>query len=70
MSRKINAYQKYAEKRDSLGLSDYRVSKGAGVSKSRFSDWKNGKSIPNVYNMAKIARFMGVPADFFLGGEE
>ena len=54
-------YVKYAQIRDSKGLSDYAVAKGAGVGRSTLSDWKNGLHIPGIPNLQKIADFLGVP---------
>lgn len=49
-------YEKYASRRDELGLTDYKVAKIAEISRSIISDWKKGKSTPNVDNRARIAR--------------
>lgn len=39
-------YKKYVELRDGKGVTDYAVAKETGISKSTFSDWKNGRSKP------------------------
>ena len=59
-------YEKYAELRDKMGLSDYSVAKKAGIGRSTLSDWKNGKHVPNVTNLQKIASVFGVPFDTFV----
>lgn len=53
-------YDEYAKIRDSKGLSDYAVAKGAGLGRSTLSDWKKGSHTPNLENMQKIAAFLGV----------
>lgn len=63
-------YDKYAEIRDKLHLTDFKVSQGAGVSRSTLSEWKNGKHVPNVENLKKIADYLGVPLDSFYGTSE
>lgn len=52
----IFLYEKYAARRDELGLTDYKVAKLAGISKCIISDWKRGRSTPNVDNRARIAK--------------
>lgn len=63
-------YDKYAELRDHMGLSDYSVSKKTGVGRSTLSDWKTGKHVPNNENLKKIADFFGVSMEYLLYGEE
>ena len=60
------SYQKYVELRDSRGLSDYRVATDSGVNQSTFSDWKSGRSKPKIEKLMKIARFFGVPIEYFV----
>jgi len=62
-------YDKYAEIRDSKGLSDYAVAKGAGLGRSTLSDWKNGLHTPNFENMNKIAAFLGVSLEYLTTGQ-
>ena len=51
-------YERYCELRDSLGYRDSDVAKGTGITKSTFSDWKNGRSIPKDEKLKKIALFL------------
>ena len=37
-----------------------------GLSKSLFSDWKSGKSMPKMDKMIKITTYFGVEPDYFL----
>lgn len=59
-------YEVYAELRDKKGVSDYRVSQETGITKSTFSDWKSGRSIPKIDKVKKIADYLGVTIDELL----
>lgn len=59
-------YARYAELRDAKGLTDYRVAVDTGVTKSTFTDWKNGRSAPKYEKLKKIADYFGVAIDFFM----
>lgn len=63
-------YENYAKIRDSKGLTDFEVSKLAGVSRSIFTHWKNGSS-PSKKTRYKISRVLGLPPiDKFVGEQE
>ena len=62
-------YKKYVELRDSKGLTDYKVSLDTGITKSTFSDWKNGRSEPKLEKLSKIADYFGVTVDYFISKE-
>lgn len=57
------------ELRDSKGLTDYKVSLDTGITKSTFSDWKNGRSLPKLEKLSKIADYFGVTVDYFINKE-
>lgn len=59
-------YEKYAEKRDALNLTDFAVAKETGIAPSTISDWKSGRSKPKMDKLAKIAKVLNVPLEFFL----
>lgn len=59
-------YKKYAELRDRLGFSDYRVSIETGISKSMFSEWKAGRSKPKADKLLLIAKLFGVSIEYLL----
>ena len=59
-------YEKYVKLRDKNNLTDYAVAVGSGVTKSTFTDWKNGRSEPKLDKLVKIAEFLGVTLDYFL----
>lgn len=48
----------------------YKVSKETKIPYSTLSDWKNGKSVPKVGKLQKIADFLNVSVEFSLTGKE
>lgn len=58
-------YEVYVELRDKKGVSDYRVSRETGITKSTFSDWKSGRSNPKIEKIKKLADYFGVPVEYF-----
>lgn len=65
MDERIKTYARYEALRNERGLNDYRVSAGSGVARSRLSEWKNKKCTLSALNFVKLARFMGVPVEYF-----
>lgn len=63
-------YKKYLEIRNKRGVTDYRVSKDTGITKSTFTDWKSGRSVPKVDKIKILADYFGVSLEYFLEGEE
>lgn len=59
-------YEKYVELRNKKGITDYRVAKDTGISKSTFTDWKTGRSKPKLEKLKILADYFGVLVDFFL----
>lgn len=62
-------YEIYCTLRDSRGLKDSDVAKATGITKSTFSDWKNGRSKPKDEKLLKIADFFDVTLDYLRTGE-
>lgn len=58
-------YEKYAALRDEKGITDYRVAVETGVTKSTFTDWKNGRSNPKLEKLLAIAKYFNVPVEYF-----
>lgn len=58
-------YEKFSKLLQEKQLSTYRVSKDTGISQQTFSDWKIGKSKPKLDKLQKIAKYFGVPVDYF-----
>lgn len=59
-------YKKYIKLREEKGVTDYRVSVETGITKSTFTDWKNGRSEPKLDKLKKIAEYFGVSVDYFV----
>lgn len=60
-------YEKYCYLRDTKGVRDAQVAKATGITRSTFTDWKNGRSEPKKEKLQRIADYFGVSVDFFLG---
>ena len=63
--RWIILYKKYVELRDECKLTDYKVSKSTGITKSTFSDWKSGRSKPKLNKLVILAKYFDVPLEYF-----
>ena len=59
-------YTKYAELRDALNLTDYRVCKDLGIPKSTMSEWKRKQNIPKTETIIKISNYFHKPVDYFV----
>lgn len=59
-------YEKYTLLRDNRNLTDYRISKDTGITKSTFTDWKTGRSNPKIDKIKILADYFGVPIEYFL----
>lgn len=44
----------------------YSLADKLGLSRSVFSDWKSGKSMPKADKLVKIANYFGVSIEYFL----
>lgn len=62
-------YEIYCKLRDSKGMKDSDVAKATGITKSTFSDWKNGRSNPKDAKLQKIANLFGVTAEYIRTGK-
>lgn len=58
-------YVRYVELRDKKGVTDYRVSMETGIPKSTFSEWKSGRSKPKFDKLLILAKYFGVPVEYF-----
>lgn len=59
-------YEKFAELLEQTNKTAYQVSKDTKIAQSVLSGWKTGKSNPKVDKLQKIAKYFGVPVDYFL----
>ncbi len=64
--KRISLYLTYARRRDELGLTDYAVAKSTGLSRSVFTDWKNGKSMPKLDKLTKISKVLKISVNKLL----
>lgn len=63
-----NLYERYAKIRDIRGLTDYKVTKLAGIKgTATISNWKNGKYTPKDDKMYEIADVLNVSFDYLKG---
>lgn len=61
-----NMYEKILELLEKNNETSYQVSKKIGISQTAFSNWKAGRSEPNVYNLKKLADYFGVSIEYFI----
>ena len=63
-------YEIYCKLRDEQKVKDADVVRETGITKSTFSDWKNGRSKPKQEKLQKIADYFGVSVDYLMTGKE
>mgnify|MGYP000303818680 FL=1 len=63
-------YEKYVALRDKRNVTDYRVSIDTGITKSTFSDWKNGRSNPKLDKLLILAKYFDVSVEYFVEAED
>lgn len=63
-------YERYCALRDTQGLKDSAIAYALDITPSTFSDWKKGKSQPNVDKLVKIARYLGTSVEYLVTGED
>jgi transcriptional regulator with XRE-family HTH domain len=62
-------YEKFETLLHKKGITSYRVSLDTQIAQSTFSDWKSGRSKPKADKLLILAKYFGVPVEFFLEGE-
>ena len=63
------SYAKFTELLTKNGMTTAQVAKETNISEPIFSNWKNRKGNLTIDNLAKIARFFGVPMEYFIPNE-
>lgn len=63
-------YEIYCKLRDAKGCKDSDVAKATNITKSTFSDWKSGRSVPKDEKLQKIAKYFGVSTNYLRTGKE
>ena len=59
-------YATYKNLRDKKGVRDADVSKATGIPQNTLTDWKNGKYVPKVDKIIKLADYFQVSLDEFI----
>ena len=59
-------YEKYEALKAERNVTDADVTRETGVKSSTLSDWKAGRYKPKADKLLKIAKFCGVPLEYFL----
>jgi len=59
-------YEKFTELLAKFNKTTYQVSKETGIGQNVFSNWKSGRSKPNVNNLKILADYFSVPIEYFL----
>lgn len=59
-------YKRYASLRDAAGVTDGKVARETGITKTVFSEWKSGRSTPKIDKLKKIADYFSVTVDYFV----
>lgn len=59
-------YEKYQALLDKENKTSYQVSKETGISQTAFSNWKAGRNDPGLESLRKLAKYFGVPIEYFL----
>ena len=62
-------YEKFAALLQQRDVTAYRVSKDTGIPANTFTDWKNGRSKPKFDKLLILAKYFGVPVEYFADEE-
>ncbi len=52
---------------DETGISQQELADFVGVKRQTVAQWKDGKTVPDIYNFQKIAQYFKVPYEYLLG---
>lgn len=63
-------YKKIAALMQQRGITAYRLSKDTGIPQSVLSDWKTGRSKPKFDKLMILAKYFGVPVEYFAEEEK
>ena len=64
--KRKKSFQKLERLVDARNTTLYKLAKELGLSRSIFSDWKSGKSMPKTDKLIKIADYFGVEVGHFI----
>ena len=63
-------YEYFADLIEKKGITAYKVAKDTNLSTVLFTHWKNGRSLPKMDKLDKIAEYLNVPVSYFIDGKE
>lgn len=63
-------YSKFELLLEKNNVTAYQVSKATGIVQSTFTDWKTGRSKPGVEKLYLLAKYFGVPIEYFLEDQD
>jgi Helix-turn-helix. len=63
-------YERFLQLITEFNITPYRLSKETGITQTTFSDWKNGKAIPKINKLQKIAAYFDVQVEWLIGNTE
>lgn len=59
-------YERFAKLLEERNLTAYKVSMDTGIATATLTEWKNGTYKPKVDKLMILAKYFGVPIEFFL----
>lgn len=62
----VIVYKKIAELLDKTNKTAYMVAKESGISQTAFSNWKSGRTKPDINSLKILSDYFGVPIEYFL----
>lgn len=63
-------YKKFQSLLDKTNKTAYQVSKDTGIPQATLSDWKNSRSKPKFDKLMTLAKYFGVPVEYFAEEKE
>lgn len=63
-------YEIFEQLLQKYGVTSYKVSKDTGVTQTSLSNWKSGRSTPNIKTLQKIADYFGVTIEYLTTGKD
>lgn len=58
-------YEKFVDLLYKANKTTYQVSKDTGIAQNVFSNWKSGRSKPKFDKLLILAKYFGVPVEYF-----
>lgn len=62
----LKMYEKYDRLLKDRQMTNYKVSKATGISRSTLQDWKKGRSVPKMEKLLKISQLFDVSLGYFI----